>query len=151
MEHTFRYPLFEQGDHHPSLPFQRNCPRCPCNIAVSCQPTQPYNIQSLMEPKMNLIHPLLMSSETLSPEIGEPDPESPGSSSSMEDMLVGLRRSSKYSAHRPTTSRVEMVEEDHLEAMQTSFSMASPNSSHARNFALATTRPTCHFASLFFL
>ncbi|KAK5623921.1 hypothetical protein CRENBAI_025411 [Crenichthys baileyi] len=49
----------------------------------------------------------LITSVTLAPEIGEPAPRSPGSASSVEDVPVGLRRSSKYSAHRPTTSRVE--------------------------------------------
>ncbi|MEQ2170295.1 hypothetical protein GOODEAATRI_034047 [Goodea atripinnis] len=41
-------------------------------------------------------------------QIGEPAPRSPGSASSVEDVPVGLRKSSKYSAHRPTTSRVEV-------------------------------------------
>uniref|UniRef100_A0A3B5QIJ7 Sema domain-containing protein n=1 Tax=Xiphophorus maculatus TaxID=8083 RepID=A0A3B5QIJ7_XIPMA len=95
--------------------------------------------------------------------------ESPGSASSVEGMLVGLRRSSKYSAHRPTTSRVEvsstpsplytvlvlycfpplrrrMVDQNRLEAVRKSFSMASPNSSHARVFASATARAACRFA-----
>ncbi|XP_016520433.1 uncharacterized protein LOC107834147 [Poecilia formosa] len=50
----------------------------------------------------------LTTSAASSPEFGEPNPESPGSASSMKGMLVRLRRSSKYSAHQPTTSRVEV-------------------------------------------
>ncbi|MEQ2316560.1 hypothetical protein AMECASPLE_033674 [Ameca splendens] len=50
----------------------------------------------------------LITSVTSAPEIGEPAPQSPGSISSVEDMPVGLRRSSKYSAHRPTTTQVEV-------------------------------------------
>ncbi|MEQ2296139.1 hypothetical protein AMECASPLE_021912 [Ameca splendens] len=48
----------------------------------------------------------LITSVTSAPEVGEPAPRSPGSNSSVEDVPVGLRRSSKYSAHRPTTSQV---------------------------------------------
>lgn len=39
----------------------------------------------------------LTTSATSSPETGKPDPESPGSTSSMEGMLMGLRNSPKYS------------------------------------------------------
>ncbi|KAK0138509.1 hypothetical protein N1851_024970 [Merluccius polli] len=92
----------------------------------------------------------LTTSATSAPEIGEPTPESPGHASLPEGVSVGLRRSSKYSFHR--TSRVEvssapsppyivltmhcfpllrrwMVVQNLFEAVQKSFSMASPNSS----------------------
>ncbi|MEQ2285534.1 hypothetical protein AMECASPLE_032836 [Ameca splendens] len=46
----------------------------------------------------------LITLVTLAPEIGEPAPRSPGSASSVEDLPVGLRRSSKYSPHRLTMS-----------------------------------------------
>ncbi|KAK5610174.1 hypothetical protein CRENBAI_010183 [Crenichthys baileyi] len=49
----------------------------------------------------------LITSVTSAPEIGESVQRSPGSTSSVENVPVGLR-SSKYSAHRPTTSRVEV-------------------------------------------
>ncbi|TWW73477.1 hypothetical protein D4764_15G0008710 [Takifugu flavidus] len=40
-------PTLKNRDHHPSLPVQGHCPRCPRNVAEACQPGQPYNIQSL--------------------------------------------------------------------------------------------------------
>ncbi|KAK0154259.1 hypothetical protein N1851_003648 [Merluccius polli] len=98
---------------------------------------------------------------TSAPEIGEPTPESPGPASLPEGVLVGLRRSSKYSFHRSTTSQVEvssapsppytvltmhcfpllrrrMVVQNLFEGVRKSFSIASPNSSHVRVFASAT-------------
>ncbi|XP_056879149.1 trypsin Blo t 3-like [Takifugu flavidus] len=97
----------------------------------------------------------LTTSATSAPEIREPISRSPGPTSSLEGVLVGLRRSSKYSFHRSTTSRVEvsstpsplhtvltvhcfpllrrrMVVQNLFEAVRKSFSMASLNSSHAR-------------------
>ncbi|KAK0131580.1 hypothetical protein N1851_033756 [Merluccius polli] len=50
----------------------------------------------------------LTTSATSAPEIGEPTPESPGPVSLPEGESVGLRRCSKYSFHRSTTSRVEV-------------------------------------------
>ncbi|KAK0152627.1 hypothetical protein N1851_005851 [Merluccius polli] len=90
----------------------------------------------------------LTTSATSAPEIGEPTPESPGPASLPEGVSVGLRRSSKYSFHRSTTSRVEvssapsppytvltmhcfpllrrrMVVQNLFEAVRKSFSMAS--------------------------
>ncbi|TWW64376.1 hypothetical protein D4764_22G0000230 [Takifugu flavidus] len=83
---------------------------------------------------------------------------SPGPTSSLEGALVGLRRSLKYSFtdpqhpelrsghHRPYTVltvhspllRRRMVVQNLFEAVRKSFSMASPNSSHARVVASAT-------------
>ncbi|KAK0137955.1 hypothetical protein N1851_025831 [Merluccius polli] len=103
----------------------------------------------------------LTTSATSAPEIGGPTSESPGPASLPEGMSVGLRRSSKYSFHRSTTSRVEvssapsppytvltmhcfpllrrrMVVQNLFEAVRKSFSMASPNSSHVRVFASVT-------------
>ncbi|KAK0146532.1 hypothetical protein N1851_014139 [Merluccius polli] len=103
----------------------------------------------------------LTTSATSAPEIGGPTPESPGPASLPEGVSVGLRRSSKYSFHRSTTSRVEvssapsppytvlmmhcfpllrrrMVVQNLFEAVRKSFSMASPNSSHVRVFASVT-------------
>ncbi|KAK0132992.1 hypothetical protein N1851_031638 [Merluccius polli] len=103
----------------------------------------------------------LTTSATSAPEIGGPTPESPGPASLPEGVSVGLRRSSKYSFHRSTTSRVEvssapsppytvltmhcfpllrrrMVIQNLFEAVRKSFSMASPNSSHVRVFASVT-------------
>ncbi|KAK0156608.1 hypothetical protein N1851_000040 [Merluccius polli] len=99
----------------------------------------------------------LTTSATSAPEIGE----SPGPAFLPEGISVGLRRSSKYSFHRSTTSRVEvssvpsppytvlmmhcfpllrrqMVVQNLFEAVRKSFSMASPNSSHVWVFASAT-------------
>ncbi|PWA29811.1 hypothetical protein CCH79_00007727, partial [Gambusia affinis] len=78
--------------------------------AELCQPAQHYNNQSLKEPRTNLIHPWGPATKELfnhladlvsrgQPGLGELNPESPGSASSVEGMLVGLRRSSKFSAH----------------------------------------------------
>ncbi|CAL8332546.1 unnamed protein product [Merluccius merluccius] len=98
---------------------------------------------------------------TSAPEIGEPTPESPGPASLPDGVSVGLRRSSKYSFHRSTTSRVEvsstpsppytvltihcfpllrrrMVVQNLFEAIGKSFFIASPNSSHVRVFASVT-------------
>ncbi|KAK0147800.1 putative uncharacterized transposon-derived protein F52C9.6 [Merluccius polli] len=84
-----------------------------------------------------------------------------GPASLPEGVSVGLRRSSKYSFHRSTTSRVKvssapsppytvltmhcfpllrrrMVVQNLFEAVRKSFSMASPNSSHVRVFASVT-------------
>ncbi|KAK0147911.1 hypothetical protein N1851_012372 [Merluccius polli] len=91
----------------------------------------------------------LTTSATSAPEIEEPTPESPGPASLPEGVSVGLRRSSKYSFHRSTTSRVEvssapsppytvlamhcflllrhrMVVQNLFEPARKSFSMASP-------------------------
>ncbi|KAK0154540.1 hypothetical protein N1851_003353 [Merluccius polli] len=111
----------------------------------------------------------LTTSATSAPEIGEPTPESPGPASLPEGVSVGLRRSSKYSFHRSTTSRVEvssapsppytvltmhcfpllrrrMVVQNLFEAVRKSFSMASPNSSHVRVFASVTATAALHLA-----
>ncbi|KAK0137297.1 hypothetical protein N1851_026501 [Merluccius polli] len=103
----------------------------------------------------------LTTSATSAPEIGEPTPKSPGPASLLEGVSVGLRRSSKYSFHRSTTSRVEvssapsppyavltmhcfpllrrrMVVQNLFEAVRKSFSMASPNFSHVQVFASVT-------------
>nr|AAF19344.1 unknown [Xiphophorus maculatus] len=64
-------PLFEQGDHHPGLPVQGNCPRCQCDIVESHQPTQPYNIQSLKELRADLIHPPGLATEELFNHLGD--------------------------------------------------------------------------------
>lgn len=50
-------PLFEAGNHHPSLPIQWQCPQGPCKIATVCQSRQPHNIQSIEEIRANLIPP----------------------------------------------------------------------------------------------
>ncbi|TWW59264.1 Catenin alpha-2 [Takifugu flavidus] len=50
--------------------------------------------------------PIVTSTSAL--EIREPVPRSPGPASSLEGVLGGLRRSSKYSFHRSTTSQVEL-------------------------------------------
>ncbi|TWW59221.1 hypothetical protein D4764_06G0007510 [Takifugu flavidus] len=47
-------PTLKNRDHHPSLPVQGHCPRCPRNVAEACQPGQPYNIQSLKVPWADL-------------------------------------------------------------------------------------------------
>ncbi|PWA20553.1 hypothetical protein CCH79_00019959, partial [Gambusia affinis] len=82
------------------------------------QPTQIYNNQSLKGLQENLINPVALQPKSSlttsatssefgeSSEIGESNPESPDSAASMDGMLMGLRRSSKYSAHLSTTSRV---------------------------------------------
>ncbi|PWA26017.1 hypothetical protein CCH79_00001432 [Gambusia affinis] len=49
-----------KGDHHPSLPIQGNCPRCPCNIEELHQPTKPYNIQSFKELRPDAHSALIM-------------------------------------------------------------------------------------------
>ncbi|KAJ8395912.1 hypothetical protein AAFF_G00027950 [Aldrovandia affinis] len=74
-------PFLEEGDHHPGLPVQRHCPRCPRGAAESCQPRQPHNIQSLEGLRADLIHPealppwsFLTTMATSAPEIGEPTP-----------------------------------------------------------------------------
>ncbi|KAK0141115.1 hypothetical protein N1851_021854 [Merluccius polli] len=89
----------------------------------------------------------------IAPEIGEPTPESPGPASLPEGVSVGLRRSSKYSFHRSTTSRVEVsvstihsVDDALLPPPETpdggpeplQSRPASPNSSHVRVFASVT-------------
>ncbi|KAK0137932.1 hypothetical protein N1851_025856 [Merluccius polli] len=111
----------------------------------------------------------LTTSATSAPEIGEPTPESPGPASLPEGVSVGLRRSSKYSFHQSTTSRVEvssapsppytvltmhcflllrrrMVVQNLFKAIRKSFSMASPNSSHVRVFASVTATVALHLA-----
>ncbi|KAK0151876.1 hypothetical protein N1851_006751 [Merluccius polli] len=111
----------------------------------------------------------LTTSATSAPEIGEPTPESPGPASLPEGVSVGLRRSSKYSFHRSTTSRVEvssapsppytvltmhyfpllrrrMVVQNLFKAVRKSFSMASLNSSHVRVFASVTTTAALRLA-----
>uniref|UniRef100_A0A3B3T8A6 C-1-tetrahydrofolate synthase, cytoplasmic n=1 Tax=Paramormyrops kingsleyae TaxID=1676925 RepID=A0A3B3T8A6_9TELE len=50
----------------------------------------------------------LTTSATSAPEIGESTHKSPYSASTLEGVLVELRRSSKYSFYRPKTSRVEV-------------------------------------------
>ncbi|PWA16021.1 hypothetical protein CCH79_00019342, partial [Gambusia affinis] len=78
------------GDHHPGLSAQGNYPQCPCNIAELCQPTQPTtsrasrNSESHPPPGPCQPRSSLNTSVTSSPEIEEPDPESPGSTSSMD-------------------------------------------------------------------
>ncbi|PWA30399.1 hypothetical protein CCH79_00017644 [Gambusia affinis] len=89
-----------------------------------------------------------LTTSTSSPEIREPNPESPGPAFSMEGMLVGLGSFLKYSTHRPTMSQVkvtahlphhkqccavllpllrrQMMEQNHLRDVRKSFSMASP-------------------------
>ncbi|MEQ2289767.1 hypothetical protein AMECASPLE_036574 [Ameca splendens] len=62
----------------------------------------------LSTPRALSLRSFLITLVTSAPEIGEPGPGSPGSASSVEDMLVGLRRFSKYSGYRPTTYRVEV-------------------------------------------
>ncbi|KAK0138597.1 DNA-directed RNA polymerase III subunit RPC1 [Merluccius polli] len=77
------------------------------------------------------------------------DVTNPKKKKTLGSVSVGLRRSSKYSFHRSTTSRVEvmhcfpllrrrMVVQNLFEAVRKSFSMASPNSSHVRVFASVT-------------
>ncbi|KAK0140004.1 hypothetical protein N1851_023076 [Merluccius polli] len=165
-----------ERDHHPSLPIQGHCPRCPHDAAESCQPRQPHNIQGLKELRRTSSTPgalpprsFLTTSATSAPEIGEPTPESPGPASLPEGVSVGLRRSLKYSFHRSTTSRVEvssapsppytvltmhcfpllrrrMVVQNLFEAVRKLFSMASPNSSHVRVFASVTTTAALRLA-----
>ncbi|TWW77404.1 hypothetical protein D4764_12G0007940 [Takifugu flavidus] len=50
-------PLLKKRDYHPGLRNQRHRPRCPRDVAESSQPRQPYNIQSLKELWVDLIHP----------------------------------------------------------------------------------------------
>ncbi|KAK0136585.1 hypothetical protein N1851_027270 [Merluccius polli] len=57
-------------DHHPSLPIQGHCPRCPRDAAESCQPRQPHNIQGLKELRADLIHPRGPATEELPDHLG---------------------------------------------------------------------------------
>ncbi|XP_066533942.1 uncharacterized protein [Hoplias malabaricus] len=68
------FPLFKNGDHHPSLPVQRHCPRCPLDVAKTCQPGQPHNIQSFEEPGANLIHPRGPTAKEFSYHLGHLSP-----------------------------------------------------------------------------
>jgi len=74
-------------------------------VAEACQPRQPYNIQRLEELRTDLIHAWGPATEELFDHLGD---LSLNSASSSEDVLVGLRRSSKYSPYRLTTSLVEV-------------------------------------------
>ncbi|TWW61018.1 hypothetical protein D4764_05G0011080 [Takifugu flavidus] len=80
----------------------------------------------------------LTTSITSAPEIRELVPRSPGPASSLEGMLVVLRRR-------------RMVVLNLFEAVRKSFSMVSPNSSHAQVFASVTTvadlRLACRYLS----
>ncbi|TWW63607.1 hypothetical protein D4764_03G0006150, partial [Takifugu flavidus] len=48
-------PTLKNRDHQPGLPVQGHCPRCRHNVAEACQPGQPYNIQSLKIPRVDVI------------------------------------------------------------------------------------------------
>ena len=53
------------GTHPPGLPVQRHCPRLPCNVAETCQPRQPHNIQRLEVLRADPIHPPCLATEEL--------------------------------------------------------------------------------------
>lgn len=101
-------------------------------------------------------------------------PLSPDSPCHMEDVLVGIRRSLRYSFHCPTISSVKVrstppslptegsqcvvmvpllshltVCQNLFETIWKSFSMASPNSSQTQVFALSAARAALHFAQWF--
>ncbi|KAK0130536.1 hypothetical protein N1851_035235 [Merluccius polli] len=87
-----------------------------CELVQRELEVTPHNIQGLKElrggtsstPGALPLRSFLTTSATSAPELGEPTPESPGPASLPEGVSVGLRRSSKYSFHRSTTSRVEV-------------------------------------------
>ncbi|TWW77391.1 hypothetical protein D4764_12G0007810 [Takifugu flavidus] len=118
-------------DYHPGLPIQRHRPRCPCDVAESSQPRQPYNIQSLKELWADLIHPRGLATEEFFDYLS--NFSSPGDTRVCPQVprpcfLTGRRA-----------------------AVRNSFSMALPNSSHARVFASATAvaalRLACRYLS----
>ena len=106
-------PLLKEGDHHPDLPIQRHCPRCPCDAAEACQDS-PTTSRALRNSGRTSSTPgalpprsFLTTSATSAPEMGGSVSELSDSASS-ERVSVGLRRSSKDSTHRLTTSLVEV-------------------------------------------
>ncbi|TWW77333.1 hypothetical protein D4764_12G0007230 [Takifugu flavidus] len=133
LEHTLWSPFLKRG-----LPIQRHCPQCPRDVAESSQPRQPYNIQSLKELWVDLIHPRGLATEEFFDYLGN---FSPG------DMRAYPQVPRPYFL----TGRCRMVVQNLFEAVQKSLSVASPNSSHARVFAsaiaVAALRLACRYLS----
>ncbi len=67
-------PLLEERDHHPDLPSQRYCPRPPRDVAETCQPRQPHNIQRLEVLRADLIHSRCLATEEFLDYLGDFSP-----------------------------------------------------------------------------
>lgn len=95
-----------------SLPIQRYCPTSPCNTVETC-PTQPYNIWAFRNSQQTSSTPGALPSRSClpasvtSPPVMDDSPP-PFAASSTDVVSVGLRRSWKYSFHRPTISSAEV-------------------------------------------
>ncbi|KAK0133492.1 hypothetical protein N1851_031017 [Merluccius polli] len=129
--------------------------------------SRPHNIQGLKELRADLFHPRGPATKELFDHLGDLSPRDRRAHTRVPRpcfftgrRVGGMRRSSKYSFHRSTTSRVEVSSApsppytvlrmhcfplqrrrmvvQNLFAVRKSFSMASPNSSHFRVFASAT-------------
>ena len=102
-EHTLRSPFLNRGTTTPVCQSSGSVPGCHTMLQVL---------------RADLIHPWCLATEELlgylsdvslsKTELTESTSESPSSASSMEGVSVALRRSSKYSFHRPTMSPVEV-------------------------------------------
>ncbi|KAK0144303.1 hypothetical protein N1851_017342 [Merluccius polli] len=163
LEHTLQSPFLKRGNTTPVCQSRGTAPDVHAMLQSRVNHDSPTTSRAL--PPRSFLTTLATSA----PEIGEPTPESPGPASLPEGVSVGLRRSSKYSFHQSTTSRDEVsstpsppytvltmhcfpllrcriVVQNLFEAVQKSFSMASPNSSHVRIFASATTAAALRLA-----
>ena len=95
----------------PSLPIQRDsppistAPQCPHNVEETCQPRQPHD---LIHPRSPATVELFNYLGDLSSIYGQAHPQSTDSASSVENVLVGLRRS-KHSLHCLLTSPVKVI------------------------------------------
>ncbi len=102
------YPSYKEGL-HPGLPGQRHCPQSRVN---QDRPTTSRHLRysGRISSTCGALPPgsFLSTSVTSAWVMDESTSEPSASASSMEDVSVGLRRSSKYSFHRPTISPVEV-------------------------------------------
>lgn len=54
LNHTFHYPFFINGKHHPRLPLHRCCPGSPCSIKRwGCPAWKPHSVHSLQHLRAN--------------------------------------------------------------------------------------------------
>ncbi len=108
-------PLLKQRDHRPGLQSRGTVPDRHAMLQRRVNQDSPTTSRDLrysgrISSTPGALPPrsFLTTSVTSAWVMGESPSETPVSASSSEDVTVGLRRSSKYSFHRPTTSPVEV-------------------------------------------